>query len=254
MYNHGNYIVRLGHVVRWLGEQAEALGVELYPGYAASEVLYHSDRSVKGIATNDVGIAKDGSPKDNFERGMELHAKCTIFAEGCHGHLSKQIIKKFNLRQNSDLQTYGIGEWFFFVKFGFNGLVLFYGFVKHFLSGLKEIWEIDPAKHKPGLVEHTFGWPLDIHTYGGSFLYHLNEPTPLVAVGFVVGLDYSNPYLSPFKEFQRFKHHPSIKGIFDGGNRISYGARALVEGGFQSIPKLTFPGGCLVGDSAGKLV
>ncbi|CAG9856080.1 unnamed protein product [Phyllotreta striolata] len=225
MDNHGNYIVRLGHVVRWLGEQAEALGVETYPGYAASEVLYHPDGSVKGIATNDVGIAKDGSPKETFERGMELHAKCTIFAEGCHGHLSKQIIRKFNLRSRSDYQTYGIG--------------------------LKEVWEIDPSKHTPGRVEHTFGWPLDIHTYGGSFLYHLNEPTPLIAVGFVIGLDYTNPYLSPFKEFQRFKHHPSVKHYFEGGNRIAYGARALVEGGFQSIPKLTFPGGCLVGDSAG---
>lgn len=225
MDNHGNYIVRLGHVVRWLGEQAEALGVEIYPGYAASEILYHQDGSVKGIATNDVGIAKDGSPKESFERGMELHAKCTIFAEGCHGHLSKQIIKKFNLRSNAEAQTYGIG--------------------------LKELWEIDPAKHKPGRVEHTFGWPLDIHTYGGSFLYHLNESTPMVAVGFVIGLDYSNPYLNPFKEFQRFKHHPSVKGYFEGGNRIAYGARALVEGGFQSVPKLTFPGGCLIGDSAG---
>nr|CAI5820171.1 unnamed protein product [Callosobruchus analis] len=226
MYNHGNYIVRLGHVVQWLGEQAESMGVEIYPGYAASEVLYHEDGSVKGIATNDVGIAKDGGPKESFERaGMELHAKCTIFAEGCHGHLTKQIIKKFNLRQGA--QTYGLG--------------------------VKELWEVDPANHKPGRVEHTFGWPLDPHTYGGSFLYHLNDDTPLVAVGFVVGLDYSNPYLSPFREFQRFKHHPSVKSVFEGGTRIAYGARALVEGGFQSIPKLTFPGGCLVGDTAGFL-
>ncbi|VEN45560.1 unnamed protein product [Callosobruchus maculatus] len=225
MYNHGNYIVRLGHVVQWLGEQAESMGVEIYPGYAASEVLYHADGSVKGIATNDVGIAKDGGPKESFERGMELHAKCTIFAEGCHGHLTKQIIKKFNLRQGP--QTYGLG--------------------------VKELWEVDAEKHKPGRVEHTFGWPLDPHTYGGSFLYHLNEDTPLVAVGFVVGLDYSNPYLSPFREFQRFKHHPSVKNVFEGGTRIAYGARALVEGGFQSIPKLTFPGGCLVGDTAGFL-
>ncbi|RZC40532.1 electron transfer flavoprotein-ubiquinone oxidoreductase, mitochondrial [Asbolus verrucosus] len=227
MYNHGNYIVRLGHVVQWLGEQAEALGVEIYPGYAASEVLYHPDGSVKGVATNDVGIAKDGSPKETFERGMELHAKCTIFAEGCHGHLSKQIINKFNLRANSEPQTYGIG--------------------------LKEIWEIDPAKHRPGRVEHSIGWPLDKFTYGGSFLYHLNEDTPLIAVGFVVALDYTNPYLSPFKEFQKFKYHPSVKHYFEGGNRIAYGARALNEGGFQSIPKLTFPGGCLVGCSAGFL-
>lgn len=227
MYNHGNYIVRLGHVVQWLGEQAEALGVEIYAGYSASEILYHSDGSVKGVATNDVGIAKDGSPKDNFERGMELHAKCTIFAEGCHGHLAKQLINQFNLRKSAEPQTYGIG--------------------------LKEIWEIDPAKHSPGRVEHTIGWPLDKHTYGGSFLYHLNEPTPLIAVGFVVGLDYTNPYLSPFREFQRFKHHPSVKNYFENGQRISYGARALAEGGFQSIPKLTFPGGCLVGCSAGFL-
>jgi electron-transferring-flavoprotein dehydrogenase len=227
MYNHGNYIVRLGHVVQWLGEQAESLGVEIYPGYAASEVLYHPDGSIKGVATNDVGIAKDGSPKDTFERGMELHAKCTIFAEGCHGHLSKQIINRFNLRASSEPQTYGIG--------------------------LKEIWEVDPAKHSPGRVEHTMGWPLDKFTYGGSFLYHLNEETPLIAVGFVVALDYSNPYLSPFKEFQRFKHHPSVKHYFEGGTRIAYGARALNEGGFQSIPQLTFPGGCLVGCSAGFL-
>ncbi|XP_075235022.1 electron transfer flavoprotein-ubiquinone oxidoreductase [Lycorma delicatula] len=227
MDNHGNYVVRLGHVVRWLGEQAEAAGVEIYPGYAASEVLYHDDGSVKGIATNDVGIAKDGSPKDTFERGMELHAKVTIFAEGCHGHLTKQLSSKFKLRENCEPQSYGIG--------------------------LKEIWEVTPEVHSPGRVEHTIGWPLDIHTYGGSFLYHLNEPTPLVAIGFVVGLDYSNPYLSPFREFQKFKHHPSIKKTLEGGKRIAYGARALNEGGFQSIPKLTFPGGCLIGCTAGFL-
>ncbi|XP_071453065.1 electron transfer flavoprotein-ubiquinone oxidoreductase, mitochondrial [Hetaerina americana] len=227
MNNHGNYLVRLGHVVKWLGQQAEELGVEIYPGYAAAEVLYHEDGSVKGVATNDVGIAKDGSPKDNFERGMELHAKCTIFAEGCHGHLAKQLFRKFKLRENCEPQTYGIG--------------------------LKEIWEIEPSKHKPGTVEHTVGWPLDKNTYGGSFLYHLNEPSPLVAVGFVVGLDYQNPYISPFREFQRFKHHPSVKPVFEGGNRIAYGARALNEGGFQSIPKLTFPGGCLIGCSPGFL-
>ncbi|XP_046489340.1 electron transfer flavoprotein-ubiquinone oxidoreductase, mitochondrial [Neodiprion pinetum] len=227
MYNHGNYVVRLGHVVAWLGEQAEAAGVELYPGYAAAEILYHEDGSVKGVATNDVGIAKDGSPKDTFERGMELHAKCTIFAEGCHGHLAKQLFKQFNLREKSEPQTYGIG--------------------------LKEVWEVEPSKHRPGAVEHTIGWPLDKNTYGGSFLYHLNEDTPLVAVGFVVGLDYTNPYLSPFREFQKFKHHPAIRPTFEGGNRIAYGARALVEGGFQSIPKLQFPGGCLVGCTAGFL-
>ncbi|XP_054265319.1 electron transfer flavoprotein-ubiquinone oxidoreductase, mitochondrial isoform X1 [Macrosteles quadrilineatus] len=227
MDNHGNYVVRLGHVVKWLGEQAEEAGVELYPGYAAAEVLYHPDGSVKGIATNDVGIAKDGSPKSAFERGMELHAKVTIFAEGCHGHLAKSLIKKFNLRESAEPQTYGLG--------------------------VKEIWEVKPENHAAGRVEHTIGWPLDKNTYGGSFLYHLNESTPLVAVGFVVGLDYSNPYLSPFKEFQRFKHHPSIIKTLEGGKRIAYGARALNEGGFQSLPKLTFPGGCLVGCSAGFL-
>uniref|UniRef100_A0A8D8Q6F9 Electron transfer flavoprotein-ubiquinone oxidoreductase n=1 Tax=Cacopsylla melanoneura TaxID=428564 RepID=A0A8D8Q6F9_9HEMI len=227
MNNHGNYVVRLGHVVKWLGEQAEALGVEIYPGIPASDVLYHPDGSVKGIATGDVGIAKDGSPKDTFARGMELHAKVTIFAEGCHGHLTKSISSKFNLRESACPQTYGIG--------------------------LKEVWEVRPELHKPGRVEHTIGWPLDFKTYGGSFLYHLNEPTPLVAVGFVVGLDYTNPYLSPFKEFQRFKTHPSVRPVFEGGKRIAYGARALNEGGLQAIPKLTFPGGCLVGCTAGFL-
>lgn len=225
MHNHGNYIVRLGNFVRWLGEQAEALGVEIYPGYAASEVLYHEDGSVKGIATNDVGIHKDGSPKAMFERGMELHAKVTMFGEGCHGHLAKNMYKKFNLRENCDPQTYAIG--------------------------LKELWEIAPEKHRPGRVEHTVGWPLDKDTYGGSFLYHLEEDTPLVAVGFVVGLDYSNPYVYPFKEFQRFKLHPSVRPTFEGGKRIAYGARALNEGGFQCIPKLAFPGGLLVGCSPG---
>nr|CAD7394370.1 unnamed protein product [Timema cristinae] len=225
MYNHGNYVVRLGHLVRWLGEQAESLGVELYPGYAASEVLYHDEGSIKGIATNDVGIDKTGAPKDTFERGMELHAKCTIFSEGCHGHLAKQLFTRLQLREKCEPQTYGIG--------------------------LKEIWEVRPDKHHPGTVEHTIGWPLDRNTYGGSFLYHLNEDTPLVAVGFVVGLDYTNPYLSPFREFQRFKHHPSVKPTLEGGKRIAYGARALNEGGMQTIPKLTFPGGCLVGCSAG---
>lgn len=224
--NHGNYVVRLGHVVEWLGQQAEELGVEIYPGYAASEILFEDDK-VCGIATNDVGIAKDGSPKDSFERGMELRAKCTIFTEGCHGHLSKQIIKKYDLRKNSQHQTYGIG--------------------------LKELWEVDPSLHKPGRVEHTVGWPLSFKTYGGSFLYHLAEETPLIAVGFVVGLDYENPYLSPYKEFQRFKLHPSVRKYFENGKRIAYGARALNEGGFQSIPKLTFPGGCLAGCSPGFL-
>lgn len=225
MYNHGNYIVRLGNVVAWLGTQAEELGVEIYPGYAASEVLYHEDGSVKGIATNDVGIAKDGSPKDTFERGMELHAKCTVFSEGCHGHLTKQLYKKFDLRKNCQPQTYGLG--------------------------LKELWEVDPAKHRPGLVMHSIGWPLDKSIYGGSFQYHLDEGTPLVSIGFVVGLDYTNPYVSPFREFQRFKTHPLIRKVLEGGKRIGYGARALNEGGLQSLPKLSFPGGCLVGCSPG---
>ncbi|CAL8354668.1 unnamed protein product [Merluccius merluccius] len=225
MNNHGNYIVRLGNLVRWLGEQAEELGVELYPGYAAAEVLFHEDGSVKGIATNDVGIAKDGSPKDNFERGMELHAKVTLFGEGCHGHLAKQLYRHFNLRQNCQPQTYAIG--------------------------LKEVWMVDEKKWRPGRVEHSVGWPLNRKTYGGSFLYHLNEGEPLVALGFVVGLDYSNPYLSPFREFQRWKHHPFVAATLEGGERIGYGARALNEGGVQSIPELTFPGGILIGCSPG---
>ncbi|KAF7707021.1 electron transfer flavoprotein-ubiquinone oxidoreductase, mitochondrial [Silurus meridionalis] len=225
MNNHGNYIVRLGHLVKWLGEQAEELGVELYPGYAAAEVLFHEDRSVKGIATNDVGIAKDGSPKDVFERGMELHAKVTLFGEGCHGHLSKQLYRQFNLRENCQPQTYAIG--------------------------LKELWIIDEKNWRPGRVEHSVGWPLNRNTYGGTFLYHLNEGEPLVALGLVVGLDYTNPYLNPFREFQRWKHHPSVAPTLEGGNRIAYGARALNEGGFQSIPKLTFPGGALIGCSPG---
>lgn len=226
LYNHGNYVVRLGHVVEWLGAQAEELGVEIYPGYAASEILIE-DGKVCGIATNDVGIHKDGSPKDSFERGMELRAKCTIFSEGCHGHLSKQLYKHFNLRENCQPQSYGIG--------------------------LKELWEIDPALHSPGTVEHTTGWPLSFDTYGGSFLYHLAGETPTIAVGFVVGLDYANPYISPFREFQRFKLHPSVRKYFETGKRITYGARALNEGGLQSIPKLTFPGGCLIGCSPGFL-
>ncbi|XP_025778006.1 electron transfer flavoprotein-ubiquinone oxidoreductase, mitochondrial [Puma concolor] len=216
MNNHGNYIVRLGHLVSWMGEQAEALGVEVYPGYAAAEVLFHEDGSVKGIATNDVGIQKDGAPKIISSMRAEIMegysstyriVPVTIFAEGCHGHLAKQLYKKFDLRANCDPQTYGIG--------------------------LKELWIIDEKKWKPGRVDHTVGWPLDRHTYGGSFLYHLNEGEPLVALGFVVGLDYQNPYLSPFREFQRWKHHPSIRPTLEGGKRIAYGARALNEGGFQ---------------------
>lgn len=225
MDNHGNFIVRLGHVVQWMGQQAEELGVEVYPGCAASEVLYHEDGSVKGIATNDVGIAKDGSPKDSFARGMEFHAKSVVFSEGCRGHLSKQVMQKYNLNANNEAQSYGIG--------------------------LKELWEVDPEKHRPGLVEHSVGWPLPHDTYAGTFIYHLNEPTPLVAVGLVIGLDYKNPYINPFQEFQRFKTHPKVRDTFENGTRITYGARALNEGGFQSIPKLTFPGGVLTGCSAG---
>ncbi|XP_059147350.1 electron transfer flavoprotein-ubiquinone oxidoreductase, mitochondrial-like [Physella acuta] len=228
MLNHGNYIIRLGNYIRWLAQQAENLGVELYPGTAASEVLYHEDGSVKGIATNDVGIAKDGSPKDSFQRGMELHAKVTMFGEGCHGHLAKTLFKKLNLREKCQPQAYGIG--------------------------IKELWEVDPSLHIPGRVEHTVGWPLDYSTYGGTFLYHLEDNgAPLVSLGMVVGLSYSNPYLSPFQELQRFKTHPGHIKLFQSGKRIGYGARALNEGGLQSIPKLTFPGGCLIGCSPGFL-
>ena len=225
MANHGNYIISLGNFCRWLGEQAEALGVEIYPGFAAAEVLYHEDGSVKGVATGDMGVGKEGEQTANFQPGMELHAKQTIFAEGCRGSLTKALWAKFNLRDGVDPQTYGIG--------------------------IKELWEIDPAKHQSGLIMHTVGWPLQSDTYGGSFLYHLENN--LVAVGFVVGLDYKNPWLSPYEEFQRYKTHPAIRGFFEGGRRISYGARALSEGGFQSVPKLTFPGGVLVGDTAGFL-
>jgi len=226
MSNHGNYIVRLGHVVKWLGEQAEELGVEIYPGYAASEVLFHEDGSVKGVATNDVGIAKDGSPKDTFERGMELHAKLTLFAEGCHGHLAKQLWDTYDLRKNAQPMTYAIG--------------------------IKELWEVPEDQHEAGTTVHTVGWPLDKNTYGGSFLYHLNDG-PLIAAGFVTSLDYKNPYLSPFKEMQRWKTHPAIAQYLQGGERISYGARALNEGGYQSLPELVFPGGALIGCSPGFL-
>lgn len=223
--NHGNYIVRLGRFVAWLGEQAEELGVEIYAGIAGTEVLYHDDGSVKGIATNDMGIAKDGAPKDSYEPGMELHAKFTLFGEGCRGSLTKSVVHKFDLASESEGQIYGIG--------------------------IKELWEIDPAKHKPGLVQHSVGFPLDHKTYSGTFLYHLEDN--LVATGMVVGLDYENPYISPFQEFQRWKQHPHVRPTFEGGKRVGYGARALNEGGFQSIPKLTFPGGALIGCSAGFL-
>jgi len=226
--NHGNYIVRLGNFVSWLGEQAEELGVEVYTGQGGIEVLYNEAGEVVGVATNDVGVAKDGSPKGSFERGMELRAKATLFAEGCRGSLSKEVMAKFNLDADCEPQTYGIG--------------------------LKEVWRVDPAKHKPGTVEHTVGWPADNNTWGGSFLYHLDEDDDtLVACGYVVALDYSNPYLNPFKMFQTWKTHPSVRPTFEGGERLTYGARALNEGGFQSIPKLAFPGGALVGCAAGFL-
>ncbi len=223
MNNHGNYIASLGNVAKWLAEKAEALGVEIYPGFAAAEVLYNDDGSVKGVATGDMGIGKNGEPKDGYMPGMELHGKYTFFAEGVRGSLSKHLINNFKLDADSEPQKFGIG--------------------------IKEVWEIDPAKHKKGLVQHSFGWPLDMSTGGGSFLYHFDDN--LVAVGFVVHLNYSNPYLSPFDEFQRFKTHPSIRPTFEGGKRLSYGARAITEGGYQSVPKLTFPGGVLVGCSAG---
>jgi electron-transferring-flavoprotein dehydrogenase len=225
MGNHGNYIISLGNLARWLGEQAETLGVEIYPGFAAAEVLYNEDGSVKGVATGDLGIGKDGQPTGNFQPGMELHARQTIFAEGCRGSLTKELFGKFNLRDGVDPQTYGIG--------------------------IKELWEVDPAKHQPGLIVHSVGWPLTSDTYGGSFIYHLENN--LVSIGMVVGLDYKNPWLSPYEEFQRYKTHPAIRGFFEGGRRISYGARALSEGGYQSVPKLTFPGGLLIGDTAGFL-
>ena len=226
--NHGNYIVRLGNVVAWLGEQAEEMGVEVYAGYGAVEILHHEDGSVKGVATNDVGVAKDGSPKPTFERGMELHAKTTLFAEGCRGSLSKELLGIYGLEESCEPQTYGIG--------------------------LKELWRVDPSKHVPGRVEHSFGWPVDKNTWGGSFLYHLNEPgDTLVSTGYVVGLDYANPNLSPFGEFQKWKTHPSVRPTFEGGERLAYGARALNEGGYQCIPKLTFPGGALIGCAAGFL-
>jgi electron-transferring-flavoprotein dehydrogenase len=225
MHNAGNYIVSMGKVVKWLGEQAEALGVETYPGFAAAEVLYHEDGSVKGVATGAMGVDRDGKPKANYEPGVELHAAYTLLAEGCRGSLTRQIEERFALREGVGPQTYGIG--------------------------IKELWEVEPARHRPGLVVHTIGWPLDQRTYGGSFLYHLEDHQ--VAVGFVVGLDYRNPYLSPFDEFQRFKTHPAIRETFAGGRRICYGARALNEGGLQAIPKLVFPGGALIGCAAGFL-
>lgn len=223
MHNHHCYIGSLGNVCRWLARRAEALGVEIYPGFAAAEVLYDEGGKVRGIATGDMGVGRDGKPKDSFTRGMELLGKYTLFAEGARGSLTKQLINKFALDAKSEPPKFGIG--------------------------LKEVWQIDPAKHQKGLIQHSFGWPLDMKTGGGSFLYHYDDN--LVAVGFVVHLNYDDPYLSPFDEFQRFKTHPSIRGTFEGAKRLAYGARAITEGGYQSVPKLSFPGGALIGCAAG---
>jgi electron-transferring-flavoprotein dehydrogenase len=223
MNNHGNYIASLGDVCRWLATRAEALGVEIFPGFAAAETLHDESGAVTGVATGDMGVARDGTHKPGFQRGMELRAKYTLIAEGARGSLAKQLVRRFKLDDGREPQKYGIG--------------------------LKELWQVDPALHRRGLVQHTFGWPLDARTGGGSFLYHLDDN--LVSVGFVVHLNYKNPHLSPFEEFQRFKTHPAIAPIFAGGKRLAYGARAITEGGFQSVPKLTFPGGALVGCSAG---
>ena len=223
MNNHGNYIISLNQMVKWLGERAEEVGVEVYAGFAASEILYNSEGAVKGVATNDLGLGRDGKPKDSFERGMEFHARVTLLGEGCHGSLSKQVIKKFNLRRDSQHQTYGLG--------------------------IKEVWEIQPEKFEEGLIVHSMGYPLPSDTYGGGWMYHFGDN--LVSIGLVVGLDYPNPYLAPYGEFQKMKSHPYYKKFLEGGKCISYGARTLIEGGFQSIPKVAFPGGALIGDTAG---
>ncbi len=230
--NHGNYIVSLGNVVRWLAQQAEALGVEIFPGFAAAEVLYTESGAVRGVATGHMGLGKDGAPTDHFQLGMELLGKYTIFAEGARGHLGKQLIARYHLDEGCDPQTYGIG--------------------------IKELWEIDPARHQPGFVLHTAGWPMDEQTYGGAFLYHLEDNK--VALGFITGLDYSNPYLSPFEEFQRWKTHPNIRWYLEGeeqglkpAKRLAYGARAITAGGLLSLPRTVFPGGALVGCDAGFL-
>jgi electron-transferring-flavoprotein dehydrogenase len=223
--NHGNYVISLGNVCRWLGQQAEALGVEIFAGFAGAEVLYDERGAVRGVATGDMGVNRKGEKTEAYQPGVELLAKYTFFAEGCRGHLGKQLEAKYKLRAGVDPQVYGIG--------------------------LKELWEVKPAQHRPGLVVHTAGWPLDTGTYGGSFLYHFENN--LVAVGFVVGLAYTNPYLSPYEEFQRYKTHPAIRGFLEGGKRVGYGARAITAGGLQSLPKLVFPGGCLIGDDAGFL-
>ena len=223
--NHGNYVISLGTLCRWLGQQAEALGVEIFPGFAGAEVLYDAQGAVRGVATGDMGVNRKGEKTEAYQPGVELLAKYTFFAEGCRGHLGKQLEQKFRLRDGIDPQLYGIG--------------------------LKELWELKPEKHQPGLVVHTAGWPLDSGTYGGSFLYHLDNQQ--AAVGFVLGLGYTNPYLSPYEEFQRYKTHPAIRGFLEGGKRVAYGARAITAGGLQSLPKLVFPGGCLIGDDAGFL-
>ena len=225
MHNHGNYIISLGNLCRWLARQAEELGVEIYPGFAAAEVLYDESGRVRGVATGDMGIGRDGEPTERYMPGVELIARETLLAEGCRGSLTKTLFDRFRLREASDPQTYAIG--------------------------VKELWEVAPERHRPGLVIHTIGWPLASDTYGGSFLYHLENRQ--VAVGFVIGLDYKNPFLNPFEEFQRFKTHPAIRPTFEDGRRIAYGARALSEGGFQSIPQVDFPGGAIIGDAAGFL-
>ncbi|GAA5983062.1 hypothetical protein JCM10908_000141, partial [Rhodotorula pacifica] len=226
MANKGNYIISLSKLSRWLAEQAEELGVEIYPGFAGAKLLYTEDGSaIRGVQTNDIGLDKNFQPKDSFEPGMEFLAKVTLLAEGCHGSLSKQAQAKFNLREGKDPQTYGLG--------------------------VKEVWKVKPEKHQPGKVQHTLGWPLDNSTYGGTWLYHMEDE--MVSLGIVVGLDYKNPYISPFRELQRLKHHPLFADLLEGGECIAYGARALNEGGWQSIPKLTFPGGAILGDSAGFL-
>ena len=223
--NHGNYVISLGNVVRWLGQQAEAAGVEVYPGFAAASLLFNGEGAVRGVVTGDLGVGRDGQPNDHFQPGMELHAKYVLFAEGARGHLGRQLIAHYGLAMGRDPQVHGIG--------------------------LKELWEVDPARHEPGLVVHTAGWPLDSATYGGSFLYHMAENR--VAVGYVVGLGYTNPWLSPYGEFQRYKTHPAIRTTFEGGRRLAYGARAITAGGLQSLPELVFPGGALIGCDAGFL-
>jgi electron-transferring-flavoprotein dehydrogenase len=225
LQNHGNYVVSLSNVVKWLAQQAEQLGVEIFPGFAAAEVLYNDDGSVKGVATGNVGLGKDGQPRDGFQLGMELLGRYTVFSEGARGHLGRQLITRFKLAAGSDPQAYGLG--------------------------VKELWEIDPAKHRPGLVVHTAGWPMDGHTYGGGFLYHADNHQ--VTLGFITGLDYSNPWLSPFEEMQRWKTHPAIRAHLEGGKRIGYGARAITAGGLLALPRTVFPGGVLVGCEAGYL-